>query len=255
MSIVPEGVPVERSYLLQKGFSVHALDNFVKSGQLEAVAHGVYARPKTNITWQGVVRGFQNFSKAELTVGGLTALELHGLGHYLPVGKKKSVHLFGTGKLPHWVNKVLPDVTFIRHETNIFRREYSLFPFGASEEKYNVLRISTPDFAMLEVLFDVPKKISFEHADQLMQGLTSLSPKRVQAALESCKNVKAKRLFLWLAERNNHAWFKKLDLSRVDLGTGSRSLAKGGKFDSKYKITVPEDMWTKTASTTSKSNF
>ena len=114
--------------------------------------------------------------------------------------------------------------------------------------------ISSPASAMLEVLFDVPEKISFEHADQLIQGLTTLSPRRVQSVLESCKNVKAKRLFLWLAERNNHAWFKRLDLGKIDLGTGHRSITKGGKFDSKYKITVPEDMWTKTASTTSKSN-
>ena len=74
-----QGVPVERSYLLQQGFSAHALDNFLKSGQLEAVAHGGYARPRTNITWQGVVRGLQNFPKTELTVGGLTALEMQGL--------------------------------------------------------------------------------------------------------------------------------------------------------------------------------
>lgn len=268
LSIVPEGVPVERGYLLQKGFSVHALDNFVKSGQLESLAHGVYARPKTNITWQGVVRGLQNFPNRELTVGGLTALEMQGLGHYLALGKKKTVHLFGEKNLPLWASKILPDVTFSYHKTNAFKdftdvrggdpitRKVgeALFPFEESGGAHPLI-ISSPAAAILEVLLDVPEKISFEHADQLMQGLTTLSPRRVQLVLEWCKNVKAKRLFLWLAERNNHAWFKKLDLGKVDLGTGSRSLAKGGKFDSKYKITVPEDMWTKTASTTSKSNF
>lgn len=266
--LVPEGVPVTRSYLLQNGLSVHTLDNLVKSGQLETLAHGVYARPKTNITWQGVVYGLQNYPETELTVGGLTALEMHGLGHYVPMGKKKAVHLFGADKLPHWANKILSDVTFVHHKTNDFGRadshlrgynpttkktEEALFPFEETGGAYPLI-ISSPVLAMLEVLFDVPKDISFEHADQLMQGLNTLSPKRVQKLLESCQNVQAKRLFLWLAERNRHTWLKKLDLSKIHLGTGHRSIAKGGKFDSKYQITVPEDMWTKTASTTSKSN-
>jgi hypothetical protein len=54
--------------------------------------------------------------------------------------------------------------------------------------------------------------------------------------------VKAKRLFFWLAERQGHAWFRKLDPDRFDLGLGKRVLATGGKLDRKYQITVPEDM-------------
>lgn len=245
LELVPEGCPVTRGYLLENGFSVHALDNLVKSGQLEVLAHGVYARPKTNITWQGVVRGLQNFPKTEFTVGGLTALEMRGLAHYLPMGKRKTVHLYGGERLPSWANKILPDVTFVHHKTTLA----SAFENSGGAQP---LVISFPALAMLEVLLDVPKRISFEHADQLMQGLNTLSPGRVQKLLESCRNVQVKRLFLWLAERNRHPWLKKLDLSKISLGSGKRSLAKGGKFDAKYQITVPEDMWTKTASTTNR---
>jgi hypothetical protein len=39
-----------------------------------------------------------------------------------------------------------------------------------------------------------------------------------------------KRLFLWFAERHEHAWLKKLDRKDVDLGQGKRMLAKGGKL-------------------------
>lgn len=272
--LVPEGVPVTRSYLLQKGFSVHALDNAVKSGQLETLAHGVYARPKTNITWQGIVCSLQHLPARGLSIGGLTALEMQGLGHYLPMGGQRVVHLFGIDKPPNWVSKLLSDVTFVHHNINalgarylvnheydpVKRETYLQDPLHNStlslpwREGAWPLTASSPERAMLEVLFDVPKEISFEHADQLMQGLNTLSPTRVQKLLESCQNVQAKRLFLWLAERNRHTWLKKLDLSKIHLGTGHRSIAKGGKFDSKYQITVPEDMWTKTGSTTSKSN-
>ena len=42
-----------------------------------------------------------------------------------------------------------------------------------------------------------------------------------------------------MAEKLNHPWLKFLDLSKVDLGKGKRSLVKGGVYISKYQITVP----------------
>ena len=61
-----------------------------------------------------------------------------------------------------------------------------------------------------------------------------------QALLEQCASVKVKRLFMVLAERCQHTWVKKLDLSKVDFGKGKRMLVSGGRFDSKYDITVPD---------------
>jgi Transcriptional regulator, AbiEi antitoxin, Type IV TA system len=42
-----------------------------------------------------------------------------------------------------------------------------------------------------------------------------------------------------LAENCKHPWIGKVDLSKVDFGKGKRALIKGGRFDSKYNITVP----------------
>jgi len=97
--------------------------------------------------------------------------------------------------------------------------------------------------AVLELLQDVPSGVSFEHAEQLMQGLATLSPRRLESLLRATRSVKAKRLFFWLAERQNHAWIKKLDAGAFDLGSGKRVLVKGGKLDKKYRITVPEEMY------------
>jgi hypothetical protein len=52
--------------------------------------------------------------------------------------------------------------------------------------------------------------------------------------------VKVKRLFLWFAEKHDHAWLKQLD--RIDLGDGKRMLVRGGKLDPKFNITVPENI-------------
>ncbi len=44
------------------------------------------------------------------------------------------------------------------------------------------------------------------------------------------------------AERHGHSWLKHLDRNRVDLGKGDRSLVKGGKLHTVWRITVPADM-------------
>ncbi len=92
----------------------------------------------------------------------------------------------------------------------------------------------------MEVLYLVPANESFEEAGLLMEGLTTLRPRLVQALLTQCRSVKVKRLFMFLAEACNHAWVKKLDLSKVDFGKGKRMIVKGGRFDAKYNITVPD---------------
>jgi hypothetical protein len=91
----------------------------------------------------------------------------------------------------------------------------------------------------MEVLYLVPAKESFEEASMLMEGLTTLRPRLVQSLLEHCQSVKVKRLFMYLAESHNHAWVRKLDLSKVDFGKGKRMIVKGGRLNTKYNITVP----------------
>jgi hypothetical protein len=44
-----------------------------------------------------------------------------------------------------------------------------------------------------------------------------------------------------MAESPEHAWLSELDRSKVDLGKGNRMIVSDGRYDSKYKITVPVD--------------
>jgi len=103
------------------------------------------------------------------------------------------------------------------------------------------IRLSSPERAALEMAELVPREQSFEGAQLLMEGLTALRPDLVQKLLQSCKSVKAKRLFLYLAEKCGHAWLNKLDLSKVRLGSGKRLIVSGGRYNPKYRITVPDD--------------
>ncbi len=102
--------------------------------------------------------------------------------------------------------------------------------------------MSSPERAILELLDEVPQRETFHQADVLMEGMRNLSPRRLRTLLVACRSVKVKRLFLWFAERHEHAWQKKLDRKDVDLGRGKRMLVKGGKLDPKFQITVPESI-------------
>ena len=84
--------------------------------------------------------------------------------------------------------------------------------------------------------------MTFEHANELMQGLVNLSPRKLDTLLKACKSVKVKRLFFWLANRQAYPWFSKLNVADYDLGSGKRFVAKNGKLDTKYLITVPSQM-------------
>jgi hypothetical protein len=282
LRLVPEGLPVTRQWLIQqdKELDRHAVDNLVKSGQLVSLAHGTYIRPGTTLTWEGVVCYLQNVLKLALAPGGLTALELKGLSHYVALSDKKTIHLYGKDPLPKWINGILPNIEFIKHRSlndlgglgfvndeydTGLKKLYSGDPLSGFQqtltEHKNLWPFtrSSPERAYLEILVDVPDAISFEYADQLMQGLTALSPRRLESLLKRTKNIKVRRLFYWFAERHQYAWFKKLPpplaLDELGLGSGKRMLVQGGKLDTKYMITVPEDMWTQAPNTTNKSSF
>jgi hypothetical protein len=106
---------------------------------------------------------------------------------------------------------------------------------------YNIeLTISSAEQSILEYLYDVPKYEGIDEANYIMEGLSSLRPSVLQKLLEVCKSIKVKRLFLYMAEHHNHAWFKRLDRSTIDLGSGKREIVKGGTLDKKYKIVVPD---------------
>ena len=91
----------------------------------------------------------------------------------------------------------------------------------------------------MEMLHLVPKEVGFDEAQLIMDNLLSLRPEVVLELLIACRSVKVKRLFLYMAERQDHTWLAKLDLTKVDLGKGKRMIVPHGRYEAKYQITVP----------------
>jgi hypothetical protein len=261
---LPEGLLVDARWLTRHGYSTSLRSQYVAAGWLEQPARGVYRRPRGSLAWQQAVISLQALLDYPLLVGGRTALELHGYAHYLP-RETKEVHLWGPERPPPWLHKLKLGPHFVSHnDRRLFRGELLAKPLthldaksdaapGAESERAHwtvqpwgqwawPLALSTPERAVLELLEELPRRESFHQADMLMQGLSNLSPRRLQHLFADCRSVKVKRLFFYLADRHHHAWLKRLDKNAVDLGEGKRMLVKGGKLDRTYQITVPEDL-------------
>ena len=123
--------------------------------------------------------------------------------------------------------------------TGLFEKDMFLGLTTYNADNYDI-KISSSERAALEFCYDVPMRESFDELNHIMSGLAMLHPGMVQYLLEKCGSVKAKRLFMYLAEKHNHAWVNRINLEKVSFGTGKRSLSKNGHYDKKYKIVVPK---------------
>lgn len=237
----PPGCVAVLPWLERQGVYQQLVHEYIKTSWLRRVGQGAYAREGDKIDWTGGLYAMQEQIGLPIHVGGKTALQMLGYAHFLPLGKGQTVWLFGTPnvKLPAWFKEYPWEVT-IRYTTN------NLFSAAASQGltrkevgAYSVA-MASPERAIMEVLSLAPKQESYEEAKLLMEGLTTLRPRLVQTLLEDCNSIKVKRLFMVLAESSQLRWVTKLELSRVDFGKGKRMLVRGGRFDSKYNITVPD---------------
>jgi len=241
-ALLPDGAVVSSQWLQKQGYSRQLIYKYVNNGWLSACGPGAYCRPATEVSWQGLVASWQNVSLNRWHVGGESALYLQGHAHYLPLGGERHVHLYGRGAVPGWVKGQLLDAVLVFHARRLFAEDAQSAGLKSwtSPIKKWPLMLSEPERAMLEILADVRDEFSFTHAAEMMMGLTTLRPGRVMDLLQSCTHIKARRLFLFLADYYQHPWLTKVDAGQLDLGSGKRSVVQGGKLDMSYLITVPE---------------
>lgn len=245
-SLLPPGMLATKQWLVTQGLNPHFLDNAVRSKTLLPLTAGVFAQFTDQVSWKGVIASLQRVTAEPIHIGGLSALEMAGLAQYVSPNAEQ-IHLYAVAPLPRWLSRLSALVSVRGHSTKaLWPAEVMADSVFVKQEQWREglppLFFSCPEKAILEVLADVPSAISFEHADELMQGLHNLSPRKLDALLRACVSVKVKRLFFWLADRQQFAWLNKLDSANYDLGSGKRLLATEGRLDNKWLITVPKHM-------------
>ena len=210
------GTPVTSEDLAALGISADLAVHYVRAGWLERLARGVYCRPNDPPALDPSLvlleRRFEG-----LHVGGKSALDWHGIRHY--VAQRPTLHLYGwkAGRLPEWFADRFPAGY---HRKRLFiERPDALLHVRRFQSRDDAPLVSAPERALLEVLSEVGVRQSLEEARELVASSYSLRGNVFGELLEVCTSVKTVRLCLQLGRELAQTWVSKLDSSQLPKGS------------------------------------
>ncbi len=241
-----QGSIVSQAWMTEHNISHSLAQRYVSSGWLKKLGTGVYFRPfplsNALPNWDSALHALVNQLKLPVHLAGLSSLKYHGLSHYLQL-EENQIWLGVANKrvLPKWfLEFTQQELKFCNNSklTELLDKDFVTLTVNGWE-----LTVSSPELAAYEVVDSIGKQFSFEHAAELFQGLTNLSPRKVQSLLERSHAVQTNRIFLYLSHYHMHQWVKRLDESKIKLGSGKRQVIQNGKLDETYLITVPENLF------------
>ena len=237
---LPSGSLFFSSWMRENGISYELQRRYRDSKWLTPVGAGVMIRTGENPTIFGALSSLNKQAGKHFYIGGLSALELAGYTHYVPMGRQVVFVGYPKGEwVPGWLKKHDWGVDVLCVTSDYFASDTGITPMmqGAFE-----ILVSTPERAFMECLNLAPKQYNLMDLYYVMEQLTALRPGMVQTLLEQNTSVKMKRLFLYMVEKAGHAWFNDLDLQKIDTGSGKREIVPNGAYDNKYQIVIPEEL-------------
>jgi len=236
----PSGALFFSEWMYKNGISYELQRRYRETQWLTSIGIGVMVRTGDEPTIYGALSCLNYQQNKHFHIGAMTALELKGNAHYIPMGKQTVVVFASKDEsLPKWL---------LNRDWNVILRFFTTRNFSETlgvkedEEDGFPLQISLRERAFMECLHLAPEYYNLTDLYYVMETLNTLRPDLVQQLLEDCKSVKIKRLFLYMAEKAEHAWFKYLNLEKINLGSGKRSIIKNGVYNAKYQITLPRDL-------------
>ena len=234
----PAGALYFGSWLNNNGVSYFLQRHYRNSQWLTAINEGVMYRTGEKPTLINALSCFNSQLNKKFHIGALSALEMRGFAHYVPLGKQTIVVYCPRNEwLPKWISEYDWGVEILKRYS-----EFSETGITTINENNFEAAISSPERAFLESLDLAPKYYNLTELYQVMEMLNGLRAGLLQKLLEECNSIKVRRLFLYMAEKAGHSWYEDLDLSKIDLGNGKRSIVKNGVYNSKYQITIPRDL-------------
>ena len=235
----PNNTVATARWLKRQGVDHRLASKYVQSGWLTRLGHGAYIRTGSSVNWTGGIHALQTQLGLDIHIGAISALDLRGYAHYLALGGRPVV-LFGNPgtKLPAWFSTHQWSQPIIFITTGVFQ---SCNDYSSTLDIDGIELAAAPlERAAIEMLYLVPKRQSYEEAVQIMATLTTLRPNVVQQLLNECTSVKAKRLFMHIAEQLRLPCLSHIDLSTVNFGSGRRSIHTGGKLMHKYELIIDD---------------
>lgn len=234
----PSGALYFGSWLNENGISYSLQRHYRNSQWLKPIDKGVMYRTGEKPTLFSALSCFNSQLNKKFHIGAISALEMRGFAHYVPLGRQTIVVYCPHDEwFPKWFSKYDWGVDILKKYF-----EFNATGISTINENGFEVAVSSPEKAFLESLDLAPKYYNLTDLYQVMEMLNGLRSDLLQKLLEECKSIKIKRLFLYMAEKANHSWFEDLDLTKIDLGKGKRSIVKNGVYNAKYQITISRDL-------------
>lgn len=197
---LPRGAPFDLAALERIGVSAQLAAHYAQSGWLDRLGQGVYAFAGDSLSAHGALKLLQT-RVTGLHVAGKSALTLQGVRHNLAT--RETLVLWGDVRfvLPMWFTARFPSryvsAKLFSWQDGTLASKSLTTPPGVSDG----LRVSVPERAVLELLYEVGTHQGLEEARNLFDGLRNLRQAVLGELLQCCTSVKTVRLFLtWARE-------------------------------------------------------
>jgi hypothetical protein len=231
----PRKTAITTRELIRLGVTREALRSCVRAGWLSRLGTGAYTLLEETISLDGALYTLQKELMLSVHEGGFSALSSkHGVTHNLVQDRVDQLFCSRGERLPSWFQENYGSTCAV-YPVSILSQLEGLDLYDSGDFQVS---ISSVERSILEMLYLVPEVHTLQECYQIMELLVNIRPVKMQLLLEECRSVKITRLFLYMADLANHLWLKRLDLSRVNLGSGVREITKGGHFDKKYNLVI-----------------
>lgn len=212
---LPASAPVTMADLAEYGVSADLAVHYVRAGWLTRLERGVFIRPGDTPSLYPSLRLLER-KLTGLHVGGKSALEWHGIRHY--VSQQTTLHLYGwmAGRLPAWFTGKFPSGY---HRKRLFeeRAETPLHVTRFAGDQTPL--VSSPERALLELLSEVGVRQPLSEARELTESTHTLRASVLLDLLKHCTSVKTVRLCLTLGQELSLPWARKLDPKQLPTGS------------------------------------
>jgi hypothetical protein len=195
-------MPFDLAALERIGVSAQLAAHYAESGWLDRLGQGVYAFTGDTLSGPGAIKFLQT-RVAGLHVAGKSALALQGVRHNLAT--REALVLWGDVRfvLPEWFTSRFPSRYVSAQLFNTLDGRLASKSLTTPPGVTDGLRVSAPERAALELLYEVGTHQGLEEARNLFDGLRNLRKEVLGELLQCCTSVKTVRLFLtWARETN-----------------------------------------------------
>ena len=214
-SLAP-GTPLTARDLANLGVSADLAVYYVRAGWLQRLARGVYCRPNDPPALHPSLLLLQR-SLEGLHVSGKSALDWHGIRHY--VSARPILQLCGwrSRRLPGWFTDRFPSEY---RRIRIFEEEpEALLQVRPYRNDDNAPLVSAPERAVLEMLSEVGTRQPLQEARELIDSAYTLRVDVLQDLLKRCTSIKTVRLCLNLGRELSLPWATRLDPTQLPTGS------------------------------------